>query len=53
MSNESFCTNCRLQKEYELLQKFLDEEKDLNETKEYENATQIAKEAKEELSKPT
>lgn len=42
---------CRLQKELEILEKFLEDEKDLQETKEYEAASLVAKEAKEVLTK--
>lgn len=41
----------RLQKETEVLEKFLEDEKELQETKEYQTATQILSEAKEVLSR--
>ncbi|XP_023306671.2 tubulin-specific chaperone A [Lucilia cuprina] len=43
----------RLQKELEVLDKFLQEEKDLEESKEYEAASLVVKEAKEVLAKST
>lgn len=49
--NNFYPFGCRLKKEYDLLEKFLEEETDLKEIKEYEQAQLVLSDAKEVLEK--
>lgn len=47
---EIFSWNCRLEKEYQIFQKFLEDEHSLNEYKEFELASQALDYAKQVMS---
>lgn len=46
-----FCSYCRLQREHDLLKKFLEDETELKETKEYVAAEQVLAAAEEVIPK--